>query len=184
MKRAQARFFIEAFSSRCFSAFTAFALYNNGSEKDFYDALEYIQSLLPADGSAVGAYSMADIAIAPFFGMARIFLLNGISASPNKRAASEGTLVWEAITTGKFTRLGKYIDGLFERRSYKATFDEVHLALSHVGVSLTSHPDRLLLLRNSGRRSVELCDHMSQPMYNELNWITFSLLVVRLSAAS
>ena len=175
MKRAQARFFVEAFSSKCFSAFTAFALYNNGPEKDFDDALEYIQSLLPADGFAVGAYSMADIAIAPFFGMARIFLLNGISASPNKRAASEGALVWEAITTGKFARLGKYIGDLFNRESYKATFDEVCLALGHAWVSLTSHSYRLLLLQNLGRRSVELFDHTSQPMYNELNRIMFSI---------
>ncbi|TBU36786.1 glutathione S-transferase C-terminal-like protein [Dichomitus squalens] len=121
VKRAQARFFIEGVSSKLFPAYLSFIVKNSGSEEDLIKALEYLQSLLPAEGFVVGEHSLADIAIAPFLGRARIFLVNNIGKDPT---AGEGAKIWDTITTGKFARLGKYIDDLFQRESYKATFDE------------------------------------------------------------
>ncbi|TBU36785.1 hypothetical protein BD309DRAFT_975225, partial [Dichomitus squalens] len=94
---------------------------SEGSGEGLYSALGYLQSLLPIEGFAVGEHSLADIAIAPFFGRARAILVNDCSKG---RAVGEGAKIWETITTGKFARLGMYVDDLFQRESYKATFDE------------------------------------------------------------
>ena len=122
MKRARARFFVEGVSSKLVPAYVSYFLKQSQSTEDLYNALEYLQSLLPAQGFAAGEFSMGDIAIAPFLGRARIFLSNDLGQN---RDAAVGEEVWETITTGKFVRLGRYINDLFERESFKATFDEV-----------------------------------------------------------
>ena len=122
MKRAQARFFIEGVSSKLTPAWYAFQM-RNGPVEEVYKGLEYVQSLLPETGFAVGEYSLADIAITPFLARARIGLTNEIGAFPE----GEGKKVWQTITSGKFARLAKYMDDLFARESFKATFDEVRI---------------------------------------------------------
>ncbi len=128
VKRAQARFFIEGVSSKVLPAHFALQMKNAPAE-DLYTALEYIQSLLPTEGFVVGQYSMADIAIAPFFARGRMSFTNDIGAW----TAGEGPKIWETITTGKFARLGKYINDLFARESFKATWDEVRSKLFVLG---------------------------------------------------
>ena len=124
VKRAQARFFIEGVSSKLFPAYYALQV-KNGPIEDLYKALEYLQSLLPAEGFAVGEYSIADIAITPFLARARLTYLNDIGAWP----AGEGPKIWETITTGRFARLAKYTGDLFTRESFKLTWDEVRLLI-------------------------------------------------------
>ncbi|KAM5541844.1 hypothetical protein V8D89_004573 [Ganoderma adspersum] len=124
--RAQARFFIEGVSSKFSPAY--FALQMRGAPAaDLYAALEYLQALLPAEGFAVGAYSMADIAITSFLARARLSLTNDIGAWE----AGEGPKIWETITTGKFARLAKYIDDLFARESFKTTWDEPYVLAAY-----------------------------------------------------
>ncbi len=120
VKRAQARFFVEGVSSKLTPAWYGYHL-RNAPVDDFYKAVEYLQGLLPEKGFAVGEYSLADIAVTPFLARGRLALVNDIGAFP----VGEGKKVWETITTGKFARFGKYIDDLFARESFKATFDEV-----------------------------------------------------------
>ncbi|KAI1789486.1 hypothetical protein LXA43DRAFT_1062849 [Ganoderma leucocontextum] len=123
VKRAQARFFVEGVSSKFFPAYYA-VLMKNAPAEDLYTAVEYIQSLLPAEGKfAVGEYSMADIAIAPFVARARMLFVNDIGAWE----AGGGPKIWETITTGKFARLGTYFDDLLARESFKATWDEAYV---------------------------------------------------------
>ncbi|OJT08274.1 Glutathione S-transferase L1 [Trametes pubescens] len=117
--RAQTRFFIEGVSSKLIPAWYAYFL-RGASVDDLYAAAEYVQSLLPAEGFAVGTFSAADIAIAPFLARARVSLVNEIGKYPE----GDGKKVWEALNTGKFARLGKYTEDLFARESFKSTFDE------------------------------------------------------------
>ncbi|KAI0747175.1 hypothetical protein C8Q80DRAFT_1179843 [Daedaleopsis nitida] len=119
VKRAQARFFIEGISSKYTPAWYGFQM-RKGSVEEVYKAIEYLQSLLPEQGFAVGEYSIADIAISPFLARGRISLLNDIGSWP----VGDGPKLWETITTGKFARFGKYVNDLFARESFKATFDE------------------------------------------------------------
>ena len=94
----------------------------NAPVEDLYRALEHVQALLPPGGGfAVGAFSVADVAVAPFLGRARVGLTNEIGAFPE----GEGKKVWATITSGRFARLAQYMDDLFARESFKATFDEV-----------------------------------------------------------
>ncbi|KAI0371419.1 glutathione S-transferase [Pilatotrama ljubarskyi] len=120
--RAKARFFIEGVSSKLIPAWYAYFL-RNAPVEDFYSALEYIQSLLPSDGFAVGQFSIADIAIAPFIARTRVSLLNELGKYPE----GNGKKVWETATTGKFARIGKYAEDLFARDSFKSTFDEAYV---------------------------------------------------------
>lgn len=131
--RARARLFIDAVSTRFVPAWHAF-LHGKASVDEFYRAVEHIQALLPpsegakadADGPfAVGAYSVADVAITPFVARIRVALLNELGAYP----LGEGKSVWETMTGagagGRFERFGRYCVALLERESFKATFDEV-----------------------------------------------------------
>ncbi|RPD55575.1 glutathione S-transferase [Lentinus tigrinus ALCF2SS1-7] len=122
VKRAQARFFIEGVSSKFIPAWFGFQMRNAPAE-DVYKALEYLQSLLPESGFAVGEFSAADIAIAPFLARARVSLLNEIGAFPE----GEGKKVYAEITGSKFARFAKYQEDLFNRESFKATFDEAYV---------------------------------------------------------
>lgn len=131
--RARARLFIDAVSTRFVPAWHAF-LHGKASAEEFYRAVEHIQALLPpSEGSgadsdgpfAVGAYSVADVAITPFVARIRVALVNELGAYP----LGEGKRVWETMTGsgagGRFARFGRYCAALLERESFKATFDEV-----------------------------------------------------------
>ncbi|CDO71136.1 hypothetical protein BN946_scf184845.g6 [Trametes cinnabarina] len=122
VQRAKARFFIEGVSSKLIPAWYGFLL-RNAPVEDLYSALEYLQSLLPAEGFVVGEFSIADIAITPFLARARLALINDIGKYPE----GEGKKIWANITSGKFARIGKYAKDLFARESFKVTFDEAHV---------------------------------------------------------
>ncbi|KAI0777317.1 hypothetical protein BD413DRAFT_175854 [Trametes elegans] len=122
VKRAQARFFIEGVSSKLIPTWYGYFL-RNAPVEDFYAAVEYIQSLLPAEGFAIGQYSIADIAIAPFLARTRLSLLNEIGKYPE----GDGKKVWATITSGKYARFAKYQEDLFARDTFKETFDEAYV---------------------------------------------------------
>ena len=145
VKRAQARFFIEGVSSKFVPAWFG-VQFRNASVEDLYAALEYLQSLLPAEsGFALGEFSAADIAIAPFLARMRISFLNDIGAFPE----GEGPKIYAEITSSsRFARFTKYQEDLFARESFKATFDEVRELVSrkspsHVIQHLRSTHSRL-----------------------------------------
>ena len=127
LKRAQARFFIEGVSSKLVPAWYGVQV-RNAPVEDLYAALEYLQSLLPAEsGFVVGEFSLADIAIATFLARMRITFLNDLGAYPE----GEGPKIYAEITgSGRFARLAKYQEDLFARESFKATFDEVRELVS------------------------------------------------------
>ena len=121
--RAKARFFVDAIGTKFTPAWFAY-LQGKGTLDALYDAVSFLQGLLPeGEGFAVGAYSVADVAITPFLARARVALLHELGAYPE----GEGKKVLETLTSGegKFARFGKYFNDLLARESFKATFDEV-----------------------------------------------------------
>lgn len=148
VQRAQTRFFIEGVSSKLIPAWYAYFL-RGASVDDLYTAAEYVQSLLPAEGFAVGKFSAADIAIAPFLARARVSLVNEIGKYPE----GDGKKVWAALTSGKFARLGKYAEDLFARESFSSTFDEVSAVIVDFICNLTTLLDRIMSRRRSARVS-------------------------------
>ncbi|KAI0703189.1 hypothetical protein C8Q76DRAFT_771546 [Earliella scabrosa] len=122
VKRAQARFFVEGVASKFVPAWFGH-ISRNAPVEDLYNAIEYLQSLLPVDGGfVVGEYSLADISLTPFLARARVSLLNELGAFPE----GEGKKIWETITstTGKYARFAKYVEDALARESFKATFNE------------------------------------------------------------
>ncbi|KAI8971285.1 hypothetical protein BD414DRAFT_469792 [Trametes punicea] len=122
VRRAKARFFVEIASSKFLPAWWG-SIVGKGPIEDFYNALEHLQSLLPPQGFAVGDFSIADIAVMSFLARTRVTLLNDV----RKFSKDEGEKIWATITSGKFARIGKYMDDLFARESFKATFDEAYV---------------------------------------------------------
>ena len=103
VKRAQARFFIEGVSSKFVAAWFV-VQFRNASVEDLYAALEYLQSLLPAEsGFAIGEFSAADIAIAPFLARLKVALKNDIGAYKE----GEGKKTWEVYHSDGFAKLRK-----------------------------------------------------------------------------
>ena len=89
------------------------------------DAIGKIQSLLPAEGYAVGEFTIADIAVAPFFARCEVFLESeiGFFEEGTGRKTSESLR-----TDPKFARYRKYWKDLQARESFKKTFDPVSAA--------------------------------------------------------
>ncbi|KAI0674677.1 glutathione S-transferase [Trametes maxima] len=124
VQRAQARFFIDGVSTKLLPAWFQYSQ-GKASAEEYYKAVEHLQALLPAQGFAVGAYSIADVAITPFLARARVTLLNDLGGYPQ----GEGPKVLAELTSGngRFARFGKYFDDLLARESFKATFDEAYI---------------------------------------------------------
>ncbi|KAI5823761.1 thioredoxin-like protein [Schizophyllum commune Tattone D] len=126
--RAKARYFVEAVGSRLSGAWAAAVMRGEGFEK-FYDAVEFLQSLLPPNSKyAVGdQYTIADIAATPFFARAELTFRNDIGVF----AKGEGLKAWNALQTEpKFARWREYYANLKERESFKKTFDEEYIKKS------------------------------------------------------
>jgi glutathione S-transferase len=125
--RAQARFFIDTFTAKFTPANFAFQSGKAANADAIFSAIEQVQALLPPEGLAVGdgkKFTIADAAVAPFFGRMELALKNDFGAYPE----GEGKKVWEALQTeGRFERWRKYWADLKARDSFKATFDEAYL---------------------------------------------------------
>lgn len=118
--RAKARFFIDAVSTKVVPAWHTF-FSGNGPADNFLNGLDQIQALLPASGFAVGQYSIADAAVAPFIARAYVSLSNEVGGFPE----GDGKKTLEAINSSRFARFQKYWQDIQARPNFKATFDEV-----------------------------------------------------------
>ena len=86
-----------------------------------------IQALLPETGFAVGEWSLADAAIAPF--IARLFV--ALENDLGLYAPGEGPKTLEIIKTSpELKRIQQYITDITTRKSFVDTFDAVCALLS------------------------------------------------------
>lgn len=122
VQRARARFFIDVVSNKLVAAWGG--LLRTGTPEAiqaFVQGIEAVQSLLPAQGFAVGEFSIADVAVAPFVARAHVVLENGIGAFE----PGEGKKLLETLQQPRFARFQKYWADLQARPSFQATFDKV-----------------------------------------------------------
>ncbi|KZT66635.1 hypothetical protein DAEQUDRAFT_674641 [Daedalea quercina L-15889] len=150
VQKARARFFIDAVSTKLVPAWMG--VLRKGTpeaSQAFLDAVEFIQRLLPAQGFAVDAFSLADISVAPFLARAHVALANEIGAYE----VGEGKRILEALQQSRFARFQKYWADLQARLSFQATFNEVRRG--YVGPSQASltlvNVHRDMSPRNIGR---------------------------------
>ncbi|KAG6853414.1 hypothetical protein C0991_004582 [Blastosporella zonata] len=118
--RAKARFFIDAVSNTIQSSFGAVVVRGESVEK-VLTAVEKIQSLLPAEGFAVGPdFTIADAALIPFLARLEIILKHDLGAFDE----GTGPKALETLTTDvKFARYRKYFADIKARESFHKTFD-------------------------------------------------------------
>lgn len=121
--RAKARFFIDTVSNKYNPAYFAYIIRGEeGAREKLEKATEDIQALLPPEGFAIGEWSIADAAIAPFLGRLIVALENDFGGYPE----GEGPVLLNDLRQNqKFTRFSKYLQDVTARRSFTDTFDKV-----------------------------------------------------------
>ncbi|KAI0699166.1 hypothetical protein C8T65DRAFT_729108 [Cerioporus squamosus] len=120
--RARARMINNFFDTRFFPLFWDFFFEGKPEARaPLLEVVETLQGLLPETGFAVGIWSMADVAIAPFLVRLPMQLENDIG----KQSTEEGNKMLRALREPRFTRMMTYIQEVKQRPSWKATYDEV-----------------------------------------------------------
>ncbi len=129
--RAKARFFIDAVSNKYNPGYFSYVVKGEeGGKEKLLKAIEEIQALLPAEGYAIGEWSIADAALTPFLGRLLVSLESDIGAYPE----GEGPKTLNEIRQNeKFDRFNKYAQDVTTRRSFTDTFDKV--SLTRAGIS-------------------------------------------------
>jgi len=116
--RAKARFFIETVTPLFAGAWRGF-LARGEDPAAIFKAVDVIQNLLPAEGYAVGPWSIADAAVTPFFARAEVSLKNDIGVYEE----GKGKATWETLETDpKYARFRQYFNDIKSRDSFKETF--------------------------------------------------------------
>ena len=128
--RARIRAFIHFVDTTFVNAFNA--VFEGRQPTSVLDALEQLQARLPPGGGfAVGEWSNADVAVAPFLARAHLMLKHDIGRYP----VGEGPRALEKLRRdAKYVRVMKYVDDIWARPCFKATWDEVRLCWSAFGM--------------------------------------------------
>ncbi|KAG6816134.1 hypothetical protein H0H87_008446 [Tephrocybe sp. NHM501043] len=122
VKRAKARFFIDAVSNTIQPLLQALIVRGEPVDK-LLEAIEKLQKLLPTEGFAVGPeFSIADAALAPFLARLEVALQNDIGAYDE----GTGIKAFETLTTdARFARYQKYFADIKAKESFQKTFHPV-----------------------------------------------------------
>ncbi len=120
--RAKARLFSQAVEAKVLPAFVGF-FFKGATKETLLDELESMQRKLPADGYAVGEWSIADAAFIPF--LMRIHAILNLDRHPPIMQEGAAKEVVEALRSPRFARLHKYWSDNVARPSMAKTWDEV-----------------------------------------------------------
>lgn len=123
VQRAKARLFIDAVSTKYSPAAFKVTHSGEGDPEALVQALESLQALLPPKGFVIGEFSIADIAIAPFFARLEVTLSNDLGPWPAN--SGEGPKLLKLLQQPKLARLWEYFREVQSRPSFVSTFDKV-----------------------------------------------------------
>ncbi|KAH9930511.1 thioredoxin-like protein [Epithele typhae] len=119
LKKADMRLFITLWDGKGMEHFRGF-LFGAVTIEAYLAFFEELQARLSPTGFAVGEFSLADVAMAPFLLRSEMALKNEIG----KYAVGDGKKVLDALAEPKFARIRKYTEDLKEWPSVKKTYDE------------------------------------------------------------
>ncbi|KAH9917893.1 thioredoxin-like protein [Epithele typhae] len=119
LQRANMRLFIALWEQQGFPAFWSF-LTGTGSTEAFLGVFEALQARLAPSGFAVGQFSLADIAVAPFVLRTLVLVEHEIGKYP----LGDGKKLLDAMKEPKFARMAKYIEDLTAYPSVRDTWAE------------------------------------------------------------
>ncbi|KIJ15137.1 maleylacetoacetate isomerase [Paxillus involutus ATCC 200175] len=122
--RAKTRFFIEVVSSKFGPAHGKFVIRGEGYQ-DLLAGVEAVQEILPDSGKyAIGdQYTIADIALTPIVARTKLASENELG----RFEAGQGGAFLKALDSPKYAKFNAYVGRLFERQSFKATFDKEYV---------------------------------------------------------
>ena len=137
--RAAVRGFIAHFEEKFVKPFQD-AFLRGYSTQPLLDAFAAVQVRLSATGFACGEWSMADMAVVPFFVRVFAMLENDIGKYPE----GEGKKAFATLTgDAKFARIAKYVEDIKTHPAVKATWNEVSVFYPFGRMQLTnSHDDQ------------------------------------------
>ena len=122
--RAKASLFVDTVSTKIAPAQAA-VIINGGDPEQLVQAYEHLQALLPPQGFAIGEFSLADIAVAPFLARILLNLENDLGGFPEGKG--EGEKILNLIRSPKLARFQEYTNAVLARPSVASTFDKVCL---------------------------------------------------------
>ncbi|PIL28264.1 hypothetical protein GSI_09676 [Ganoderma sinense ZZ0214-1] len=118
--RAKARIFTSVVETKLLEGLRSH-FFMGGPASELIAAFEALQALLPpAGGFAVGEWSTADIAAAPY--LVRILML--LKHDIGKYPVGEGKKTMEVLRGPKFARIMQYVEDAKAWPSFRATWDE------------------------------------------------------------
>ncbi|KAM5531769.1 hypothetical protein V8D89_014554 [Ganoderma adspersum] len=117
--RGKARGFVQIYDSWIQPPFKDAFFLGKGVDP-LLEAIEKLQAALPATGFAIGEYSIADCAVAPFFVRMMLFLRHGIG----KFSTEDQQKLNEAFASEKFARFSKYVEDVKNRPNFQKNYDE------------------------------------------------------------
>ncbi|KAI0341377.1 glutathione S-transferase C-terminal-like protein [Trametopsis cervina] len=129
IKRAKARLFIDAISTKFSSVQYKVINLGEGDPELLVQGLEALQAFLPPTGFVVGEWSIADIAIAPFFARLELLLTNDFGAWPE--GSGKGLEIWKLLQQPKLARLWEYAREVQARPSFVKTWDKDFVLASY-----------------------------------------------------
>lgn len=131
VERAKVRFFIDTVSNKFNPAFFGYLITGKGNQEELIKGFKEIQALLPETGFAVGPWSIADAAIAPFIARLLVGLENDLGVYP----VGEGPKTLELLKTSpELKRVYQYIQDLTARKSFTDTFDSVRPLFASISI--------------------------------------------------
>ncbi|RPD72601.1 hypothetical protein L226DRAFT_466809 [Lentinus tigrinus ALCF2SS1-7] len=117
--RAKARLFAQYMDTKFLPAFAGFIFGLGMPVEGLLATIEGVQRMLPAEGFAVGEWSIADAAAMPFF----MRLDQVLELNPPTIKEGEAARVREALDSARFVRIRKYIADNVARPSMAKTWD-------------------------------------------------------------
>ena len=139
--RAKARLFTQYTDTKLVPAFAGFIFGLGVPVEGLLGVMEGLQRMLPAEGFAVGAWSIADAAVMPIL-MRLGQILDSNPPTIKEDAANQAR---EALASPQFARIRKYIADNVARPSMAKTWDKVsflHVLRTVLMVLTSSHRRR------------------------------------------
>lgn len=130
--RAKARLFAAHIDAKFLPAFAGCMFGLGVPVEGLLAAIDGVQRMLPAEGFAVGEWSIADAAVMPLF----MRLNQVLKLNPPTLKDGAAAQVIEALASPRFARIQKYIADNEARPSMAKTWDRVSLICISVGSSL------------------------------------------------
>ncbi|EIW63162.1 thioredoxin-like protein [Trametes versicolor FP-101664 SS1] len=124
VQRARARAFIAIYQNYLHDQFRD-AFFRGEPVGPFLQALETLQSALPPAGFAVGEWSLAEAAVAPFLARMMLYLDAGLG----KYSEADGETMRAALASERFARISQYVRDIRARASFVKSWggDDVQL---------------------------------------------------------